>query len=305
MSDSGHTRGAEGRDGTAAGFLTSGIFRPISAGFPVPGTGPVLGGQASPRVPGGPSTTTGEARGVAQMSPPENPAGGGGQGMWGTQPEADAPPAPDRLPGATPHPVTPLLVVGAPGSELATLKAILVPLGQPVLEAAPWSEELEALLTEDPGLHPRRRAPGLVRGLRDSPAAARPRARPAHPPALPRGQRLRGSGPAARLWAGDGGLPARALPPGDPPRQGGDVHRAAPARAGDAGGARAGRAGRSGRARERAQVLRTLLGNLRGMAYRCPNDLRATPCCTPARASGSSPATPPRTSPDTASTGGS
>jgi signal transduction histidine kinase len=56
--------------------------------------------------------------------------------MWGTQPEAEPPPVPDRPREATPPPVTPLLVVGAPGSDLAGLKAMLAPLGQPVLETA-------------------------------------------------------------------------------------------------------------------------------------------------------------------------
>ncbi|MFL5355611.1 ATP-binding protein [Archangium sp.] len=79
--------------------------------------------------------------------------------MWGTQPEAEPPPAPGRprdarppsgAGGARPEEpaASPLLLVGVPGQDVKGLKEMLAPLGQPVLEAVPWSEELAALLDE-------------------------------------------------------------------------------------------------------------------------------------------------------------
>jgi PAS domain S-box-containing protein len=64
--------------------------------------------------------------------------------MWGTQPEVQA----SSTEFQTKEEATPFLLVGAPCSDLADLAAILASLGQPMHKAAPWSDDLVALLDE-------------------------------------------------------------------------------------------------------------------------------------------------------------
>ena len=77
--------------------------------------------------------------------------------MWGTHPDVESLPArgprrEERAEGRGPRaeePESAFLVVGDTPLEVASLEALLAPLGQPVLKAFPWSEELTVLLEED------------------------------------------------------------------------------------------------------------------------------------------------------------
>ncbi|QRN95137.1 PAS domain-containing protein [Archangium violaceum] len=73
--------------------------------------------------------------------------------MWGSHPDVEAPPARQHEArpeggGTRPGEVADarLLVMGEPHSDLAGVKAMLAPLGQPVHETVDWNGELEALL---------------------------------------------------------------------------------------------------------------------------------------------------------------
>ncbi len=190
--------------------------------------------------------------------------------MWGIQPEAEPPPVPGRPQEATPPP-TPLLVVGAPGSDLAGLKAMLAPLAQPLLEAAPWSEEIAALLEEDVACILVDARLGWSVGF-ETAQRLRGHERSRHIPLL----LLGGSAcEEADLLRGYGLGTVDCLFSPFPPevlrakvgmfielQRREQMLRAALERAEKAEAA----------TRESERMLRTLMGNLKGMAYRCPND---------------------------------
>ena len=72
--------------------------------------------------------------------------------MWGTQPETPAPPERARKPGGTgaepEEPPGSLLLVGEQLEDMTGLEDMLAPLEHPIHKAAPWSEELGVLLDE-------------------------------------------------------------------------------------------------------------------------------------------------------------
>ena len=201
--------------------------------------------------------------------------------MWGVQPKVETPPAPgERRVTRGPsedgglHPeeaVVPLLLVGLPSSETADLEAMLAPLGQPVLKATPWNEELISLLDRDPACL-------LVDARRDWAAGfevahrlgGHERAR--HIPLL-----LLGEAACEQVdLIQDLGLEMvdclfEPIHPGVLRAKVGmfiGLHRRE--RAARSALDRAGRS--EAAAHEPERVLRTLLGNLPGMAYRCLNE---------------------------------
>ncbi|MGZ3460770.1 MAG: PAS domain-containing protein, partial [Archangium sp.] len=191
--------------------------------------------------------------------------------MWGTQREAATPPTPDSQREARPAPgATSLLLVGEAHSDLAGLKAMLAPLGEPVLEAAPGSEELTALLDEAPACILVDARQGWSVGL-ETAQRLRGHERARHIPFLCLGgsaceqaELLHGYG-LGRVDCLAEPLHAELLRA----KVGMFIELHRRERAMQAALERAGQA--EAAARESERMLRTLLGNLPGMAYQCHN----------------------------------